>query len=176
MTFHGRIGDMTNAGSEQASDDPMAEELRQLLDEVLYTEKSHLAAAERKQRVHFSLGVAAAVASTAAAATIVASALPIVSGGLALVGAVASALLTFMKPDSIGSQHLATGRQLAALRVKMRQTLHMDVGRLTAGEIRERIDILSDAKAEVDQSSPPTTRRDYDSASKRIKAGTFNRD
>lgn len=153
----------------------LTEEVQQLADEVLYTEKTHLAAAERKSRVHLVLGLLASVASAAAAASILVDVKP-VTGSLALIAAVASGIVTFMKSDSTASQHLAAGRQLAGLRVKLRHLLKLDIGRLPDDEVRANIEQLATSKGDIDLSSPPTVRRDYDLASERIKSGIYNRD
>ena len=161
------------AGSSFAAS--LTEEGQQLAEEVLYTEKAHLAAAERKGRVQLVLGVLASVASAAAAATILADIKP-VTGSLALIAAVASGLVTFMKPDSTASQHLAAGRQLAALRVKVRHLLNLDLGRLPDEEVRASIEHLATSKTDIDHKFLRRLSRDYDLASKRIKSGIYNRD
>jgi hypothetical protein len=61
-----------------------AEELRQLIDDILHTEKTHLAATERLQGLHQWLGIAATVLAAGAAATIVAALSRAAAGLLAL--------------------------------------------------------------------------------------------
>ena len=120
------------------------EELRQLIDDMLHTEKTHLAAAERLQGLHLWLGIAATVMATGAAATIVAALSEVAAGLLALGAAIVSGVLTFMKPERIAEQHLAAGRQLAALRVQARQVLNLDlpsarIRRASQGHQRHRL-------------------------------------
>jgi len=58
-----------------------------------------MAAAERLQRLHQWLGIAATMLATAAAASIVAVLSKIAAGMLALGTAIVSAVLTVMKPE-----------------------------------------------------------------------------
>lgn len=156
--------------------DRAREELAQLSDEVLYTEKTHLAAAERLGRVHTTLGVGAAVAAAGAAATLVADWSSLAAGALAVIASVLSALLTFLKPDRAAEQHLAAGRQLAQVRVALRQVTGLDLGRLDEASLRAEISRLSDIKATIDDGAPATRQRDYGRASRKIKSGVFDRD
>ena len=55
----------------------------------------------------------------------------VAAGLLALGAAIASGVLTFMKPERTAEQHLAAGRQLAALRVRARQALNLDLPALS---------------------------------------------
>jgi SMODS and SLOG-associating 2TM effector domain family 4/Petal formation-expressed len=152
------------------------EELRQMIDGMLHTEKTHMAAAERLQRIHQRLGVAATVLATAAAATIVTSASKLAAGLFALFAAIASGVLTFIKPERAAEQHLAAGRQLAALRVHARQVLNLDLPGLGGGQLRETINDIAAKKAAIDEAAPGTLGKDYDVARKKIARGTFDRD
>jgi hypothetical protein len=156
--------------------DAAAEELRQLIDDMLHTEKTHMAAAERLQGLHLWLGLAATVLATAAAATIVAAASKVVAGILALGAAIVSGVLTFMKPERTAEQHLAAGRQLAALRVHARQVLNLDLQQLGTDKLRKAIDEIAAKKAAIDDAAPGTRNRDYHVARGKITRGTFDRD
>lgn len=152
------------------------EELRQLIDDMLHTEKTHMAAAERFQGLHQWLGIAATVLATGAAATIVAALSKVASGLLALGAAIVSGVLTFMKPERTAEQHLAAGRQLAALRVHARQVLNLDLPLLAPAELRGAIDDIAAKKASIDDGAPSTRGRDYNVARGKITRGTFDRD
>jgi hypothetical protein len=153
-----------------------AEELRQLIDDMLHTEKTHLAAAERLQGIHLWLGIAATVLAAGAAATIVASLSKAAAGLLALGAAIVSGVLTFMKPERIAEQHLAAGRQLAGLRVHARQVLNLDLPVLDFTALRETIGDIATRKAAIDDTAPGTGGRDYTVARNKITKGTFDRD
>jgi len=65
----------------------------------------------RFKAAHLWVGLIATVTAAAAAATIVASNAPVLSGSLALVAALASANIAFVKPDEKAAQHLAAARE-----------------------------------------------------------------
>jgi hypothetical protein len=129
-----------------------------------------------QQGLHQWLGIAATVLATGAAATIVAALSKVAAGLLALGAAIVSGVLTFMKPERIAEQHLAVGRQLAALRVRARQVLNLDLPQLGADKLRKAIDDIATKKAAIDDAAPGTRRRDYNAARDKITKGTFDRD
>jgi hypothetical protein len=145
----------------------------QLSCDLLYSEKSHFAAAEEQQKIHLSLGCAAAVVSAGAAATVFADR-PVVTGGLALIGAIGTTLLTFLKPDKRAEHHLAVGRQLGALRVELRHLMRLDLGHLPDQEVRNEIKEITDRKAEIDSTAPATVERHFQAAKKKIDRGDFD--
>jgi len=145
-------------------------------DDMLHTEKTHMAAAERLQRVHQALGLASTVLATAAAATIVASLSEITAGILALLAAIVSGVLTFMKPERTAEQHLAAGRQLNTLRVHARQVLNLDLPTGNPPALRKTIEEIARNKAAIDDGAPGTRARDYNVAREKITKGTFDRD
>jgi hypothetical protein len=152
------------------------EELRQLIDDMLHTEKTHMATAERLQRIHSVVGGASAMLSAAAGTTIFADGSSLAAGLLALAAALASGVMTFMRPQSKAEQHLGAGRQLAALRVQARHLLELDVHRLPVDELRNVLAEIAEHKANIDAASPGTLTTDYETARLRIVAGTFDRD
>jgi conjugal transfer/entry exclusion protein len=151
-------------------------ELLQLQEDVFYTEKTHLASAEQYQRVHWFLGVAATATSTAAAATIVTNLSETLAGLLTLVAAILAAVLTFMAPEKRAEQHLGAGRQLGALRVRLRQALNLDIPRSPYADIRKVLTDVATEKAAIDAASPGTTERHFDVARRKIKGGVFKLD
>lgn len=152
------------------------DELRQLMDEVLYTEKTHLSAAERLGGRHTQLGLTATISSVLAAASLVTDYSKLVAGFFALLAALFSALLTFLKPERAAEQHLAAGRQLAALRVSLRQSLSLDSDISDRAELRQTIADLSGQKAAIDADAPGTRQSDFEKARAKIKSGIFDRD
>ena len=103
------------------------QELAALEEDLLWTEKAHFAAAETLARVNFWVGVVATIAASVAAAAVLADATPVVTGVAALIAAIASGLLTFLKPTEAEGHHLDAGRRLGALRVRVRQALRLDL-------------------------------------------------
>jgi hypothetical protein len=152
------------------------EELRQLIDDILHTEKTHMAAGERLGRIHRRLGLLATVLATLSGATVLSDQSNLAAGLFALGAAVASGVLTFMKPDKAAEQSLSAGRQLGALRVRARQIVNLDVDRLASDEVRAAIKAVTDEKANIDASAPGTEAKDYNVAREKIVAGTYDRD
>jgi hypothetical protein len=153
----------------------LATEGSQVSCDLLYSEKIHFAAAEEQQKIHLSLGLVAAAASAAAAATVFAD-LPVIAGVLALIGAVGTALLTFLKPDKRAEHHLAVGRQLGALRVELRHLMRLDLGHVPDQEVRDGISDITGRKAEIDSTAPGTAERHYRTAKQKIDRGDFDDD
>ncbi|HLB76900.1 MAG TPA: SLATT domain-containing protein, partial [Candidatus Dormibacteraeota bacterium] len=100
----------------------------------------------------------------------------VAAGLLALGAAIVSGVLTFMKPERTAEQHLAAGRQLAALRVHARQVLNLDLPALGSDALREAIDDITGKKAAIDDAAPGTRGSDYNVARDKITKGTFDRD
>lgn len=152
------------------------EELRVVIDDLLHTEKTHMAAAERLGKVHRRLGLLATALATLSGATILADQSKLAAGLLALGAALASGVLTFMKPDRAAEQHLGAGRQLGALRVRARHILNLDTDQLEIDELRGAIDGIAEDKATIDATAPGTEAKDYKVARDKIVAGTFQPD
>ncbi len=152
------------------------EELRGVIDDLLHTEKTHMAAAERLGKVHRRPGLIATALATLGGATILADQSKLAAGLLALGAALASGVLTFMKRDKAAEQHLGAGRQLGALRVRARHILNLDTDRLDVDKLRGAIDAIAGEKAKIDATAPGTEAKDYKVARDKIVAGTFERD
>lgn len=153
------------------------DELSRLEEDLLYTEKVHFAAAEAFGRVHLILGLTATLASAAAATTLMAGAVPWLSGALALVAALASGVLTFVKPDKHSSQHSQSGRALGGLRVQVRQARVVELPSRNAPknsvEWMEALKKLADRKAEIEGTSPATSEWMLRTARGKIDRGDF---
>lgn len=173
-TIPGPRGELMSAYRQEVID-----ELRRLEEDLLYTEKGHFMAANELSRLHLGLGIAATLAAAASVATIVGEASAVLSGTLALIASLASAVLTFVKPDQKVGQHLAAGRLLNDVRVRSRQCraldLHADSG-LSRAEWRSKADEIRSAKAEVDQTAPSISDRRFAKAQEKIRSGDFTHD
>lgn len=158
----------------------IARELLALEEDLLYTEKAHFAAAEELQRVHLLLGLTATLSAAVSVASVVTEAGPLWSGIPALVASLASAVLTFVKPDEKAAQHLGAGRSLGQIRVRSRQ--HRELGLQEQAtppnpkRWRGYVDEIGKAKAETDQSAPATSNRHFRKAQAKIQAGHFVHD
>lgn len=162
-------------GDKSNRKDALATEGSQVTCDLLYSEKTHFAAAEEHQKVHLILGLAAAAASAAAAATVFADRTA-VAGVLALAGSVGTALLTFLKPDKRAEHHLAVGRQLGALRVELRHLMRLDLGHVLDQQVRDGLSGITARKTEIDKTAPGTAERHYRIAKRKIDGGDFDDD
>jgi len=150
-------------------------EIERLEEDVLYTEKAHFAAAATLHKVHTRLGVFATFGAAASVATIIAKSSTWVPGLLALAASIASAVLTFVKPDERGTQHLQAGRALGALRVRMRQFRSLElVDDVAPQDVRESIASLSQEKAIAHAGAPVLSDRAFKRGKKAIEAGLFD--
>lgn len=153
-----------------------ANELERLEEDLLYTEKAHFAAAEGLQRAHWILGALATVAAAATSVSVIADGATWLSGSLALLGAVLSALLTFVKPDERAAQHLAAARILNDVRVQARQHRQLDMHSSTSEQPevwREFVETIRVGKRDADASAPALGQRGFEKARKKIEGGDF---
>lgn len=143
---------------------------------MLFTEKGHFVAAEELKKAHMWLGLIATISAAATAATIVANKSPVLSGSLALAAALASAMLTFVKPEEAAAQHLSAARALGAIRVLSRQhrevDLHPDATEDHAAW-RNYVAEIGAAKKEADAAAPSISDRRFNKARRKIAAGQF---
>lgn len=152
------------------------QELTELEEDLLWTEKAHFAAAETLASINFWVGIVATIAASVAAATVLADATPVVTGVAALIAAIASGLLTFLKPTEAEGQHLDAGRRLGALRVRVRQALRLDLFAdldVKPQDLRELVLGFAVEKAEIDKNALATSGRAFSAARKKIEAGHF---
>lgn len=155
-------------------DDCIAE-LDRLREDVLWTEKSHFAAAAHMLAAHYTLGVIATVAS-AVAATTIATSLPLAAGIAAVVATVASALLTFLKPEARAQQHQGSARSLGVLKVRVRQAKMLDLAADLPDDFikwRALAEDFAAQKADIDSAAPSLGSWAFRTARKKIEAGNF---
>lgn len=156
--------------------DTVKRELEDLAEDMLYTEKSHFAHAHSYASVNLVLGLTSTIAATVAAATVVADRAPTITGVAALIAAITSGLLTFLKPKDAEQRHLDAARQLGALRVKSREAIRLDLSAVVEPDPRAWRALVREIavdKAKVDQDAPATSNRAFERARAKIKAGHF---
>ena len=154
-------------------------ELQKMEEDMLYTEKAHFVAAEELKRVHLCIGLIATVSAAASVTSIVASGPQVISGTLALIAALASATLTFVKPDEKAAQHLVAARTLGAVRVKARQHREIDLHPQRPEDVtawRRYVEQIGEAKSEVDGAAPSLSERRFRKGRAKIGAGHFSHD
>lgn len=156
----------------------LVDELNRLETDLLYTEKAHFCAAEHFKALHFVFGGLAALAAAAAAADVVnsdgqwATALP-------LIAAVAAAVVTFVKPLATAERNVVSGRQLAALKIRVRQARDLDSrgdSGMADSALRERITELTREKENLHVDAPTTGPMAFWRAQRKVKSGHFSYD
>lgn len=157
--------------------DELSKELDKLAGDILYTEKSHFAAADQWASLHNILGVTTAVSAAASAATVVSTHLPWLAASLALIATVGAALQTFLRFGDSRDIALKAGRDLGELRVKIRQTKNLKLAEASDAELKALVPIVAElaaAKAAIDSRSPISTPRHYKRGKKMIDGGEFD--
>ncbi|TQN42364.1 uncharacterized protein DUF4231 [Blastococcus colisei] len=166
-----------NGGTPDSFREQVAAELRAMEEDIFWTEKAHFATATTYARLHLWLGIIATVAAAVAAASVIGDAAPAVSGSAAVVSAIASAIVTFLKPQDTEQKYRTAGRRLGALRVKVRQALDLDLHPSQpeqADTWRVLARTFAEEKATIDSDAPGTSNRAYRLAREKIEAGHFN--
>ena len=156
--------------------DELAAEFRHLSSDALYTEKSHFAAADEWGIAHTVIGLAIAAAGAASALTIISDKSPGLAAVLAVVAAVGGALQTFLRPGDRRDAALKAGRELGALKVRLRQAEKLQLPAADDDALRGIVSVaaeLAQQKANIDARSPAITRWHYWRAKRKIESGAF---
>lgn len=156
----------------------LVDELTRLETDLLYAEKAHFCAAEHFKVLHFLFGGLAAVAAAATAADVANGDSPWATA-LPLVAAVAATIVTFVKPLATAERHVVSGRQLGALRIRLRQVRDLD-GRDDSGVadsvLRDQIKELTEEKESLHVDAPTTGPLAFRRAQRKVKKGHFSYD
>lgn len=156
----------------------LIDELNKLETDLLYTEKAHFCAAEHFKMLHFLFGGLAAVAAAATAADVAGSGGPWPTA-LPLIAAVAAAVVTFVKPLATAERHIVCGRQLGAVRIRVRQVRDLDArddSGVADSALREQIVQMSDEKGKLHVDAPTTGPLAFWRAQRKVKKGHFSYD
>lgn len=157
--------------------DELAEEFDKLTSDVLYTEKSHFAAADDWGIAHLVIGLITTAAGAASAATIVSNKSPGLAAILALVAALGGALQTFLRPGVRRDAALKAGRELGDVRVRLRQAKHLRLPAAGDDDLEGLVKLVADLaeeKAKIDAESPTSSRWHYWRAKRKIASGEFD--
>ncbi|GEM_PF-945002 len=165
---------MTNPIALDAAPDrtAMLAEARKLAVDVLYSEKGHFAAANAWRKRTYWLGIPASLIGAAAGATILASADPVVSGILALVGAAITALMTFLNPSERAAQHQRAGVSYGQLRRRIRQFAQIDMLGTDHAAVRAKLAELTEEVGSTQGEALAIPAAAYRAALKSIEGGT----
>ena len=150
-------------------------EFERLEEDLLYTEKAHFAAAEHFRALHYLLGVTAAVASGATAASAF-NDRSTLAAALSIVATVAAALVTFLKPEATAARHVDAARQLGDLRFRIRQARLLDAheeSQLSDSQLRELARTFTVEKQALLADAPTTSPFAFWRGSRKIQSGHF---
>jgi hypothetical protein len=153
-------------------------ELERLETDVHYTERAHFSAAEQFKSVHLAIGGIASIAAAAAALTVVQE-----QNGwavaLAIIASVATAIVTFVKPLALAERHVACGRHLNGLKLRVRQArtldAHPESGR-SESELREMVNEFTQQKEDLHADAPTTGPVAFWRAQRKFSKGHYDYD
>jgi hypothetical protein len=146
-------------------------EASRIEEDALYSAKGHWEAAKPWEHRHLWLGIPTTVCAAAAGVSAFAD-YPVLSGALAVVVAVGSALITFVNPGERHRRHCDAGNAYKALNNQARIfrsidcTLGTDVSALAA-TLRE----LDQRRNDLNQGSPLISRKAFEAARRGIESG-----
>lgn len=157
----------------------MVQEAKRLEEDGLYSSKGHYAAADRWRSVHLYIGLPTAVLTGLAGVIIVAGPaevrgvnLDLITGLVALVAAVSTAVMTFLGPEKRSASHQTVGDRYNSLKGRARRFYGIDVHRsFTLDELADRLESLAKERDELNQSGPLIPERAYKKAKKGIEDG-----
>lgn len=154
---------------------PEAAELRDLRNDVFWTEKGHFTMAGVWRAAHLVVGLIAAVSSALAAALLTGEGNEGAAGACSVLSAVMAALLTFLKPRDAADRHLVAGRKLGQLRVELRQCERFELASgVGASALHSRLAALAADKASIDDASPHLPNAAMSLVQRRVQAGAFD--
>ncbi|WP_417491614.1 SLATT domain-containing protein [Maricaulis sp.] len=149
----------------------LAAELSRIEEDCIHSAKAQFNGAARLNGWHWTLGGSAAVLSAVVSASLIGN-YPWVTGLLALLAAILTAVLTFIKPAERAANHQDAGNQYLAIRNEARRLrkLHLpNWSGLPAGT--EFIEVLAGRHDDLNRSAIPPTQADFIKARQGIEAG-----
>jgi hypothetical protein len=143
-------------------------ELSRIEEDCIHSAKAHFNAGARLGCLHWMLGGSAAVASALAGASLFAD-FPIISGVLALVAAVLTSLVTFLKPSERAAKHQDAGNQYLAVRGEARRLRLLFLPQWqNADDARDAVESVAERHSDLNRAALPFTRGDFEKARKGI--------
>lgn len=159
--------------------DKLVREARRVEEDTLHSSKGHYAAAERWRNLHLWIGVPTAISTGIAGVVVVGGPaevggvpLDAVFGLVAIAGAVATAMMTFLTPDRQRSAHQTAADKYNTIKGRARRFYEIDVHRLFDDEqLSARLDALIEERDGLYESSPLIPSSAYEKGKRGIEAG-----
>jgi hypothetical protein len=131
----------------------LADEASRIEEDSLYSSRGHFAAATGWSRIHYWIGIPAAICAAAAGGSGFADQ-PALAGVLSIITAILSALAVFLNPQDKASQHHAAGSKLAVVRNQARMFRNLEIPALDSTAALARLRDLGDLRDSLNTTSP----------------------
>lgn len=149
----------------------VADELQRIEEDCLHSGKAQFNAADRWRGYHYWLGLPSVVLSAVAGGAFLKSE-PMVAAALSVVVTVLTALMTFLKPADRAAAHKSSGDQYLSLRNDARVFRQIRLLHVCDDQAAiEGLDEFTKRRNELNTSSLPFARRDYEKARDGIDRG-----
>ncbi len=146
-------------------------EASRIEEDALYSAKGHWEAAKPWEHRHLWLGIPTTVCAAAAGVSAF-SDHPVLSGALALIVAVGSALITFINPSERHRRHCDAGNAYKALNNHARIFRSTEcVPAADPSALRAKLQELDQRRNDLNQGSPIIPRHAFEAARRGIEAG-----
>jgi hypothetical protein len=147
-------------------------EAERIEEDATYSSKRHYEAHDIWNRRHLLIGLPAVIFSVLSTANLLQDVYPIVTGLMAVVVAVLTALLTFLKPSERAAGHKSAGDQYLALKndVRVFRTIELALDK-PIEDLARTVTTLAKRRNELNSASQQTPRPAFDRARKGIEDG-----
>ena len=153
----------------------LVKEAWRIEEDTRYSSKGHYAAADGWRSLHLYIGVPTATFTGLAGLVIVGGPAEIrgfsvylVFGMIAILGAVSTAVMTFLGPEKRSSAHQDAGNRYNALKSRARRFREIDVYRsFTYEELAQRLEALAETRDELESVEPLDTKESLQEGSER---------
>lgn len=151
--------------------DSIAVELMRIEEDCTHSSKAHFNAAERWSGYHYCLGIPCVVISSLAGIAIFKE-YPIFTSLMAILVAILTALITFLKPSEIASGHNASGTLYLTLKGDARKfrTVDLDIER-DDKILSHRLNEFTERRNNLNTNSRQFSKSDFLKAKAGIDAG-----
>lgn len=149
---------------------PISTEADRITEDCFHSGKSHLNSADAWNKIHYWLGIPAAILATFAAADFFKGSVE--SSVFAMVAAALVAASTFLNPSKRASEHEVAGNQYLALAKAVRRFHEIDIDvSSTRDSIRTQLEQFAEKRDSLNESSPNPLRSGFEKARVGIDAG-----
>lgn len=154
--------------------DAMSVESHRLEEDCLFSARGHFEAARTWSRLHYTLGIPAAVLAAVAGGSAF-SGWPFLAGFLAMLVSSLAAIITFLNPQPRANQHHAAGAKYNSLRQRVRVFRTVDLQSAPIpSDVRKRLSELVHEREGLSLSSPQIPRPAFERARRGIEQGEAN--